>query len=317
MISDLSLTTPPASVKPGTVTNPEELEHMFWLLYSIEKPHALRFGTHSVVDDDLLVYHAPSKKRSGLFVQGITDYSGWEIVNYRYARLCSVIVKTLYSHMSLRMRAADVPMAIEKLSAMLESWRLSIPAAYRPDRDSEGPECHEHAGDAMIRSDISLRYAEVSFAIHRWVLATNDCPPEVARARESSKIQPVVMLPALSAIVLYVLMKRGDEGIDCLPYLGIASGFFGKLRVKAETDADLFAELSELFLSAHPKTLGQHQTPPESMRGSVEGDSLRLQMEHKGICETATGELGCFDFPQDIAESIFDISTLDDMMIPT
>ncbi|KAJ4346798.1 uncharacterized protein N0V89_010730 [Didymosphaeria variabile] len=170
MISDLSLTTPPAREITGTVTNPEELERLFWLLYSIEKPHALR---------------------------------------------------------------------------------------------------------------------------------------------------PVVMLPALSAIVLYVLMKRGDEGEDCLPYLGIASGFFGKLRVKAEIDADLFAELSELFLSAHPKTLGQHQTPPESMSDSVEGDSFRLQLEHKGICETATGELGCFDFPQDISESIFDISTLDDMMMPT
>lgn len=125
------------------------------------------------------------------------------------------------------------------------------------------------------------------------------------------------MLPALSAMVLYILMKRGNEGGDCLPYLGIASGFFGKLCVKTETDADLFAEVSELFLAAHPKTLGQYQTPPESVRGSVEGDSLRLQMGHKGICETTTGELGCFDFPQDIAESIFDITTLDDMMIPT
>jgi hypothetical protein len=40
-------------------------------------------------------------------------------------------------------------------------------------------------------------------------------------------------------------------------------------------------------------------------------------MGHKGICERATGDLGCFDFPQDIAESIFDITTLDDMMMPT
>jgi hypothetical protein len=125
------------------------------------------------------------------------------------------------------------------------------------------------------------------------------------------------MLPALSAMILYILMKRGDEGGDCLPYLSIASGFFGKLSVRTETDADLFAEVSELFLSAHLKTLGQYQTPPESMRGSVEGDPLGLQAGHKGICETATGELGCFDFPQDISEGMFDITTLDDMMIPT
>ncbi|KAJ4293446.1 hypothetical protein N0V90_008729 [Kalmusia sp. IMI 367209] len=289
MISDLSLTTPPTATIQNTGANLEDLERMFWLLYSIEKPHALRFGSHSVVDDDLLVYHAPSKKRSGLFTQGITDYSGWEIVNYRYARLCSVIVKTLYSHTSLRMTAPEVSAAIDRLSGMLEAWRLSIPAAYRPDRDLDGPECHEHAGDAIIRSDISL----------------------------SQELSPVVMLPALSAIVLYILMRKGEEGEDCLSYLGIASGFFGKLRVKAESDPDLFAEMSELLLDAHPKTLGQYQTPPRSMRGSVEGDSMSMQIEHKGICDSATGELGCFDFPQDISESIFDISSLDDIMMPT
>ena len=146
-----------------------------------------------MVDDDLLVYHAPSRRRSGLFAQGTTDYSGWEIVNYRYARLCSVIVKTLYSHTSLRMMAGEVSAAIDKLSGMLESWRLSIPTAYRPDRDLDGPECHEHAGDALIRSDISLRYAEVSFAIHRWVLAAGVCPPDLLKARASSKNQCVVI----------------------------------------------------------------------------------------------------------------------------
>lgn len=126
------------------------------------------------------------------------------------------------------------------------------------------------------------------------------------------------MLPALSAVVLYILMRRGDEGDDCLSYLGIASGFFGKLRVKAESDPDLFLEMSELFLSAHPKTLGRYQTPPQSMSGSVEGDSMSYHPESKGACEAVTGELGCFDFPQDnLAESIFDITTLDDIMIPT
>ena len=126
------------------------------------------------------------------------------------------------------------------------------------------------------------------------------------------------MLPALSAVVLYILMRRGDEGDDCLSYLGIASGFFGKLRVKAESDPDLFPEMSELFLAAHPKTLGQYRTPPQSMSGSVEGDQLNFRAESKGTCEGVTGELGCFDFPQDgLAESIFDITTLDDIMIGT
>jgi hypothetical protein len=226
MISDLSLTT---TAIAGSIVNPEEIERMFWLLYSIEKPHSLRFGCHSVsissrsglrsyakdliqvVDDDLLVYHAPSKKRLGLFTQGMSDYSGWEIVNYRYARLCSVIVKTLYSHVSLRMTAAEVSAAIERLSGMLESWRSSIPTAYRPDRDLDGPECHEHAGDAIIRSDISLRYAEASLAIHRWVLATTDCPQELVKTRSLSKSQCAMIAKRVLGVAHSC---RTDSGTD-------------------------------------------------------------------------------------------------------
>lgn len=48
MTSDLSLTTPPAGTMPVASATPAELERVFWLLYSIEKPHALRFGNHSV-----------------------------------------------------------------------------------------------------------------------------------------------------------------------------------------------------------------------------------------------------------------------------
>lgn len=125
------------------------------------------------------------------------------------------------------------------------------------------------------------------------------------------------MLPALGAMVLYIMMRKGEEGEDCLSYLGIAAGFFGKLRVKAEDDPDLFPEMSELLLAAHPKAPGQLQTPPSSMRGSVEGDFMNMQLDHKGICDSTTRELGCFDFPQDIAESIFDITSLDDIMMPT
>jgi len=47
MVSDLSQAIS-LSDSVSDAPNPDELEHIFWLLYSIEKPHALRFGSHSV-----------------------------------------------------------------------------------------------------------------------------------------------------------------------------------------------------------------------------------------------------------------------------
>jgi len=116
------------------------------------------------------------------------------------------------------------------------------------------------------------------------------------------------MLPALSAILLYILLRRAEAGDDCLPYLGIAAGFFGKLRVKAaDSDSDLFVEMSELLLKAQSTMIVQYadRTPPQSNVGSVEDEAINMQSE---------GGLGRFDFPHDISNSIFDTSSLEDIL---
>jgi hypothetical protein len=163
------------------------------------------------VDDDLLIYHAPSRKRSNGLALGIVEYSGWEIVNYRYARLCSVIVKTLYSHASLRLTGPEVSAAIERLSGMLDAWRLSIPVAFRPHRELDSLVCHEHAEDAMIRSCISLRYAEASLAIHRWILATSGRDLKAPSVYASSRAQCIIIA---KRVLSAAHSCRTDSGTD-------------------------------------------------------------------------------------------------------
>ena len=163
------------------------------------------------MDDDLLIYHAPSKRRFSGLAQGSAEYSGWEIVNYRYARLCSVIVKTLYSHASLKLTGPEVTAAINRLSGMLEAWRLSIPNAYRPDYEIDSIACHEHAEDANIRCSISLRYAEASFAIHRWILATSDPGPKLLAVYASSRTQCIMVA---KRVLSAAHSCRTDSGTD-------------------------------------------------------------------------------------------------------
>jgi hypothetical protein len=115
------------------------------------------------------------------------------------------------------------------------------------------------------------------------------------------------MLPALAAIILYMLMRRSEAEDDCLPHLGIAAGFFGKLHVKADFGPDLFVEMSELFMKARSDNSAPDasQTPPQSNAGSAEDEFVSMQIEQ---------ELDYFDFPHDISSSVFDTPSLEDMV---
>lgn len=146
-----------------------------------------------MIDDDLLTYHAPSKNKFTNASPSSSSYTGWEIINYRYARLCSVVVKTLYSRASLRTSPSETAEGITRLSNMLEAWRISIPKAYRPKSSAEIRERPERLAGFGEEADIFLSYAEVSFAIHRWAIATTAYVPGPSSAYVSSRDECVAV----------------------------------------------------------------------------------------------------------------------------
>ncbi|KAF2802757.1 uncharacterized protein BDZ99DRAFT_503718 [Mytilinidion resinicola] len=254
----------------------QEIQRLFWLLYSIEKPFTLRFGGHSMIDDDLVVFPAPSKRRDSM-IPAIDLRSGWEVVSYRYARLCSVIVKTIYSHAALRMSRSETLAAIDRLSKMLEAWRMSIPVAYRPDCNLDLPACQNRSWDTCIQSDIFLKFAEASFAIHRWAVIQHNVVQDATATYSSSRDQCIelakgvlhwthyfrvddheldwhrIFLPLLSAATIFIAICKQEVGKDCLPFLGMACGYFGRLSTSECAAPNLFEEISELYLMAHRK----------------------------------------------------------------
>ncbi|KAH7340062.1 hypothetical protein BKA66DRAFT_577245 [Pyrenochaeta sp. MPI-SDFR-AT-0127] len=193
MIPELRLATPACTSSTQDTSLQEETERVFWILYSIEKPYALRFGSHSMIDDDLLTYHAPSQIKSSSTSLSADNYSGWEIVNYRYARLCSVIVKTLYSRATLKIGPSGTAASISRLTSMLEAWRMSIPMAYRPKSSAEFRERPEQSSDFGRAMTIFFNYAEASFAIHRWAIATTTYDPDSSSTYISSRDECVAV----------------------------------------------------------------------------------------------------------------------------
>lgn len=106
-------------------------------------------------------------------------------------------MKTLYAQASLRMSPADVVASIDRLSNMLEAWRLSIPVAYRPNSPTI-PDYLKRSWDSCIQSDMFLKYAEASFAIHRWaVIVEAKISPDLSASYTSSRQQCVELAKAV------------------------------------------------------------------------------------------------------------------------
>ena len=124
-----------------------------------------------MIHDDLIVYRPPSKGQIPSACHSEDCYS-WDLrlVNYRYARLCSIIVKTLYSHASLKMIPSESTASIKRLSTMLNAWRLSIPAKFRPNSEVNLTEQPTLPQGTCIQSDLGLKHAEASLAIRRWAI---------------------------------------------------------------------------------------------------------------------------------------------------
>ncbi len=124
-----------------------------------------------MIHDDLIVYRPPSKGQIPSACDSEDCYS-WDLrlVNYRYARLCSIIVKTLYSHASLKLIPSESMASIKRLSTMLNAWKLSIPAKFRPNSEVNLTEQPTSPQGTCIQSDLGLKHAEASLAIHRWAI---------------------------------------------------------------------------------------------------------------------------------------------------
>lgn len=141
-----------------------------------------------MIHDDLIVYEPPSRV-ANLDLCDSEDSNDWDlrIVNYRYARLCSIIIKTLYSHASLKQCPLECMASIRHLSTMLNAWKLSIPASFRPNSEVNSTESAGLHQVNRIQSDLGLKLAEASFAIHRWSIMRVTVSEVIAAGHAASR----------------------------------------------------------------------------------------------------------------------------------
>lgn len=97
-----------------------------------------------------------------------TTFGGWELIRYNYARLCSFIVKALYSQNALLKSRSQMARTIQALQQHAVTWKAGVPAEYRPGNGENLSSTLGHGVHDRIRVDLTFKYCEAMFAIHRW-----------------------------------------------------------------------------------------------------------------------------------------------------
>lgn len=141
-----------------------------------------------MIHDDLIVYRPPTKVQIAEGYDSKADQT-WnpQLVNYRYARLCSTIIMTLYSHASLKMSPSESMASLRRLSTMLNTWKQSIPDVYRPHNEVDLTVWPAPPQDCCIQSELELKHAEASFAIHRWAIMELSVDEDITASYNTSR----------------------------------------------------------------------------------------------------------------------------------
>ncbi|KAI1002991.1 hypothetical protein K3495_g5210 [Podosphaera aphanis] len=246
-----------------------DLQRAFWLYYSIEKPHALRLGQYSMINDDLLDHQPPKKQfKSEVLSPGTpentiedAEYDDILLLQCRFAKICSLIITKLYSPNGLRKSPSELFNSMFQLGGMLKHWKDFIPLSCRPlDLSSASTFVPELCIASQERLDLSFQYYEALLAIHgRWQLCNPlqmslDDMTHLATSREiclnvakmvlhtSSELRvtrilshwAIPQLPFYSSLIIFldaINFEFGGPKESMLPYLSIAEGFYGRLSV--------------------------------------------------------------------------------------
>ena len=145
------------SLRAAAKDQPESelLQRLFWVVYSLEKPLAMRLGRSSAINDESIDYTPrmlTSHSDKGNY-NTFLHYCEW-------AKMCSQVVSKLYRNASSAAHGEDIEHTTSSLTESLQSWRISTTQSIRSRRDSS---CS--IDDTSDQVDSLLRYHELTVTI--------------------------------------------------------------------------------------------------------------------------------------------------------
>ncbi|KAK0512799.1 hypothetical protein JMJ35_004816 [Cladonia borealis] len=228
------------------------MQRIFWAVYSFEKPLALRFGRSSSIDDDFIDYSPRTIQRHPEWPK--PTQADPFICQCEYAKLCSRILKQLYSNNRSTIRRSDYEPTLYGLDQLLQAWKGS--ALGQIDSMSSDPTTSSLSTGQ--HSEVLLKYHELRVTIyHKGQPCIESAREVLAQAHQwnpnlSYYNWQIVQIPVMACCIVLLDVfsnPRSDEFRNNLAFLGMAGGWFGRLATTTN-NCVAFDELMELIALA-------------------------------------------------------------------
>ncbi|KAI9758565.1 MAG: hypothetical protein M4579_003000 [Chaenotheca gracillima] len=229
------------------------LQRIFWVQYSIEKPLTMRLDRSSSLDDRFIDYPPPGQDANTSREEAI-----YMLSSCRYGKLCSILVKKLYGVNTQKRDNVDT---IRYLHSLADEWLETV---------------QDMPKNSCARIESLFRYHEAILAIYQKGETAVQSAREILSAvhmlhfNQSGSEWALIHMPMAACCVLLSHLATSSTPRDShsnLPFLGMASGWMGRLAVSRSHDL-AFEELMEAISIAQQlctaASLSLPPTPPPS-----------------------------------------------------
>ncbi|KAL3421011.1 transcriptional regulatory protein [Phlyctema vagabunda] len=227
------------------------LRQLFWVIYAIEKPLVMQLNRYSLIEDTSVDY-APELQPDCASTYN-TDKLLYLLHLVHYAKICSMIMKSLYSFSKSQQRKDLIP-TIRQIKTLLIEWKECLPDSLQvlPQGFKLVPGMMPHQMRDMV--SFTLKYHEAMMVIHQ----RGEMCVQSARSifslmhffecDQSNLNWANCRLPIAAYIMLLINIlevSKPQVTKDNMPYLIIANGWYGRLALSLDWDFG-FTELMEL-----------------------------------------------------------------------
>ncbi|KAK7226925.1 hypothetical protein V2G26_014928 [Clonostachys chloroleuca] len=145
------------------VSEPKHLR-VFWVIYALEKQQAIHGRTCSLIPDEDIACVVPP------FPEAQVGTFNWFVAFIRIGRISSIVYNSLFSISGSLRSKESYQIAMSHIRRILEDWRQSIPADYRPGDSASFPASPTTVSISLIALQVHYSYYHIIIALERLTL---------------------------------------------------------------------------------------------------------------------------------------------------
>ncbi|CAG9984020.1 unnamed protein product [Clonostachys byssicola] len=145
------------------VSEPKHLR-VFWVIYALEKQQAIHGRTCSLIPDEDIACVVPA------FPEAQVGTFNWFVAFIRIGRISSIVYNSLFSISASLRSKESYQIAMSHIRRILEDWRQSIPADYRPGDSASFPASPTTVSISLIALQVHYSYYHIIIALERLTL---------------------------------------------------------------------------------------------------------------------------------------------------